>query len=81
MCVHVRVRACVRACVCVCVHRYKTGAVVVLDVAKKNPVSLQRLRGHDDEIHCICWAPLLSQETDCKGSCIDRSCVVKLVSC
>jgi len=40
---------------------------VVLDVAKKTPVSLQRLRGHDDEIHCICWAPLCSQETDYKG--------------
>jgi len=48
-------------------YSYKTGAIVVLDVAKKTPVSLQRLRGHDDEIHCICWAPLFSQETDHKG--------------
>jgi len=52
---------------CVWLHSYRTGAVVVLDVAKKNPVSLQRLRGHDDEIHCICWAPLLGQETEHKG--------------
>ena len=48
-------------------YSYKTGAVVILDVAKKNAVSLQRLRGHDDEIHCICWAPSLSQETEQKG--------------
>jgi len=48
-------------------YSYKTGAVVVLDVAKKTPVSLRRLRGHDDEIHCICWAPLCSEETDHKG--------------
>jgi len=48
-------------------YSYKTGAVMILDVAKKNAVSLQRLRGHDDEIHCICWAPLFNQETDHKG--------------
>ena len=48
-------------------YSYKTGAVVVLNVAKKTPVSLQRLRGHDDEIHCICWAPLCSQKTDHEG--------------
>jgi len=47
--------------------RYKTGAIVVLDVAKKSPASLQRLRGHDDEIHCICWAPSVHQRTDDEG--------------
>ena len=50
-----------------CLCSYKTGAITVLDVSKKNPVSLQRLRGHDDEIHSICWAPLVSQETSHKG--------------
>jgi len=40
---------------------------MILDVAKKKPISLQRLRGHDDEIHCICWAPLVRQETLDKG--------------
>jgi len=48
---------------------YKTGAVVLLDVAKKKPASLQRLRGHDDEIHCICWVPSLGQETDPEDEC------------
>jgi len=45
-------------------YSYKTGAVVLLDVAKKKPASLQRLRGHDDEIHCLCWVPSLGQKTD-----------------
>ena len=64
------VAAMVKCCDLPLFYSYKTGAIVVLDVAKKTPVSLQRLRGHDDEIHCICWAPLCNQETDHKGSVI-----------
>jgi len=65
-------------------YSYKTGAVVILDVTNKKPISLQRLRGHDDEIHCICWAPLAGQETLDKGLYINSDpgvcCYVCVVS-
>ncbi|AWO99551.1 putative gem-associated protein 5 [Scophthalmus maximus] len=36
---------------------YKDGMIVLMDVSKKGEV-MQRLRGHDNEIHSLAWAPL-----------------------
>ncbi|NXC39944.1 GEMI5 protein, partial [Penelope pileata] len=36
---------------------YKDGMVVVIDISRKKEV-LHRLRGHDDEIHCLAWCPV-----------------------
>ncbi|KAK7926235.1 hypothetical protein WMY93_008545 [Mugilogobius chulae] len=35
---------------------YKDGMIVLIDVSKKGEV-LHRLRGHDDEVHCLSWCP------------------------
>ncbi|KAM6984625.1 gem-associated protein 5 [Aplochiton taeniatus] len=40
---------------------YKDGMIVLIDVSKKGEV-VQRLRGHDDEIHSLAWAPLANEE-------------------
>lgn len=37
--------------------RYKDGMIVLIDVAKRGEV-MQRLRGHEDEIHSLAWSPL-----------------------
>ncbi|XP_040907522.1 gem-associated protein 5 [Toxotes jaculatrix] len=36
---------------------YKDGMIVLIDVSKKGEV-MQRLRGHDDEIHSLAWSPV-----------------------
>uniref|UniRef100_A0A669PRW2 Gem nuclear organelle associated protein 5 n=1 Tax=Phasianus colchicus TaxID=9054 RepID=A0A669PRW2_PHACC len=36
---------------------YKDGMVVIIDISRKKEV-LHRLRGHDDEIHCLAWCPV-----------------------
>lgn len=35
--------------------------IVLIDVSKKGEV-VHRLRGHDDEIHALSWAPLANEE-------------------
>lgn len=39
------------------VFSYKDGMVVIIDISRKREV-LHRLRGHDDEIHCLAWCPV-----------------------
>lgn len=39
------------------VFSYKDGMVVIIDISRKKEV-LHRLRGHDDEIHCLAWCPV-----------------------
>ncbi|NXP51027.1 GEMI5 protein, partial [Heliornis fulica] len=40
---------------------YKDGMVVVIDISRKKEV-IHRLRGHDDEIHCLAWCPVPGEE-------------------
>ncbi|XP_058533541.1 gem-associated protein 5 [Ochotona princeps] len=40
---------------------YKDGIVVIMDISKKGEV-IHRLRGHDDEIHCIAWCPVPGED-------------------
>ncbi|XP_035034293.2 gem-associated protein 5 isoform X1 [Hippoglossus stenolepis] len=40
---------------------YKDGMIVLIDVSKKGLV-MQRLRGHDDEIHSLAWSPLPGED-------------------
>uniref|UniRef100_A0A673XSI7 Gem nuclear organelle associated protein 5 n=1 Tax=Salmo trutta TaxID=8032 RepID=A0A673XSI7_SALTR len=40
---------------------YKDGMIVLIDISKKGEV-VHRLRGHDDEIHALAWAPLPNEE-------------------
>ncbi|KAM5299988.1 gem-associated protein 5 isoform 2-T2 [Ctenodactylus gundi] len=40
---------------------YKDGIVVIVDISRKGEV-VQRLRGHDDEIHSIAWCPLPGED-------------------
>lgn len=47
--------------------RYKDGMIALIDVAKRGEV-MQRLRGHEDEIHSLAWSPL-----DREGSLSSRS--------
>lgn len=47
--------------------RYKDGMIALVDVAKRGEV-MQRLRGHEDEIHSLAWSPL-----DKEGSLSSRS--------
>ncbi|XP_075458280.1 gem-associated protein 5 isoform X2 [Ascaphus truei] len=35
---------------------YKDGMVVLIDISRRGDV-VHRLRGHDDEIHCLAWSP------------------------
>ncbi|XP_023262094.1 gem-associated protein 5 [Seriola lalandi dorsalis] len=43
---------------------YKDGMIVLIDVSKKGEV-MQRLRGHDDEIHSLAWSPLPGEDALC----------------
>ncbi|NXX93521.1 GEMI5 protein, partial [Centropus bengalensis] len=40
---------------------YKDGMVVIIDISRKREV-VHRLRGHDDEIHCLAWCPVPGEE-------------------
>uniref|UniRef100_A0A8C0HK55 Gem nuclear organelle associated protein 5 n=1 Tax=Buteo japonicus TaxID=224669 RepID=A0A8C0HK55_9AVES len=40
---------------------YKDGMVIIIDISRKREV-LHRLRGHDDEIHCLAWCPVPGEE-------------------
>ncbi|XP_028322979.1 gem-associated protein 5 [Gouania willdenowi] len=40
---------------------YKDGMIVVIDLSKKGAV-LHRLRGHDDEVHSLAWAPVEGED-------------------
>ncbi|EOA96589.1 Gem-associated protein 5, partial [Anas platyrhynchos] len=40
---------------------YKDGMVIVIDISRKKEI-LHRLRGHDDEIHCLAWCPVPGEE-------------------
>ncbi|XP_075066228.1 gem-associated protein 5 [Mixophyes fleayi] len=35
---------------------YKDGMIVLIDISRRGEVT-HRLRGHDDEIHCLAWCP------------------------
>ena len=37
--------------------RYKTGIVLVVDISGQRSDVLQRLRGHDEEVHSVSWCP------------------------
>uniref|UniRef100_A0A3B5MNQ1 Gem (nuclear organelle) associated protein 5 n=1 Tax=Xiphophorus couchianus TaxID=32473 RepID=A0A3B5MNQ1_9TELE len=41
---------------------YKDGMIVLIDISKKGEV-MQRLRGHDNEIHSLAWSPLIGEDT------------------
>lgn len=36
--------------------------IVLIDISKKGEV-MQRLRGHDNEIHSLAWSPLVGEDT------------------
>lgn len=40
---------------------YKDGMIVLIDISKKGEV-MQRLRGHDNEIHSLAWAPVVGED-------------------
>uniref|UniRef100_A0A8C5M8N3 Gem nuclear organelle associated protein 5 n=1 Tax=Leptobrachium leishanense TaxID=445787 RepID=A0A8C5M8N3_9ANUR len=40
---------------------YKDGMVVIIDISRRGDV-VHRLRGHDEEIHCLAWCPQLREE-------------------
>ncbi|KAM4727035.1 gem-associated protein 5 [Anableps anableps] len=40
---------------------YKDGMIVLIDISKKGEV-MQRLRGHDNEIHSLAWSPLIGED-------------------
>ncbi|NWW82256.1 GEMI5 protein, partial [Climacteris rufus] len=40
---------------------YKDGMVVIIDISRKKEI-VHRLRGHDDEIHCLAWCPVPGEE-------------------
>ncbi|XP_056372778.1 gem-associated protein 5 isoform X2 [Hyla sarda] len=35
---------------------YKDGMIVIIDISRRGEVT-HRLRGHDDEVHCLAWCP------------------------
>ncbi|XP_040295988.1 gem-associated protein 5 isoform X2 [Bufo bufo] len=35
---------------------YKDGMIVIIDISRRGEVT-HRLRGHDDEVHCLTWCP------------------------
>ncbi|XP_033744086.1 gem-associated protein 5-like [Pecten maximus] len=39
---------------------YKTGLILILDVKKEGQI-LQRLRGHDEDIQCLVWCPVIGE--------------------
>ncbi|ESO89430.1 hypothetical protein LOTGIDRAFT_234283 [Lottia gigantea] len=60
---------------------YKSGNVLLLDITKNCRV-LHKLRGHDDEIHCIVWCPVPGEtiftdgEQDEKDDAAKTGCIV-----
>ncbi|XP_012728852.2 gem-associated protein 5 isoform X1 [Fundulus heteroclitus] len=40
---------------------YKDGMIVLIDISKKGEV-MQRLRGHDNEIHSLAWSPVIGED-------------------
>ena len=48
---------------CCDLHRYKSGSVLIVNTERNGQV-VQRLRGHDEEIHGVCWCPELGEEPD-----------------
>ncbi|XP_053574687.1 gem-associated protein 5 [Bombina bombina] len=40
---------------------YKDGMIVLIDLSRRGDV-VHRLRGHDDEIHCLSWCPYPKEE-------------------
>ncbi|KAM8972948.1 gem-associated protein 5 isoform 2-T2 [Pelodytes ibericus] len=40
---------------------YKDGMIVLIDISRRGEV-VHRLRGHDDEIHCLAWCPQPREE-------------------
>uniref|UniRef100_A0A1A7Y5I9 Gem (Nuclear organelle) associated protein 5 n=1 Tax=Iconisemion striatum TaxID=60296 RepID=A0A1A7Y5I9_9TELE len=40
---------------------YKDGMIVLIDVSKKGEV-MQRLRGHDNEVHSVAWCPVTGED-------------------
>ncbi|PIK60770.1 putative gem-associated protein 5 [Apostichopus japonicus] len=40
---------------------YKSGKIYVIDLSKKKPTVVLKLRGHDDEVQSMCWSPTSSQ--------------------
>jgi gem associated protein 5 len=53
--------------------RYRNGAVVIIDVSKKSREIVQKLKGHDEEIHCVCWCPIQGEEISKEESKIDKN--------
>ncbi|XP_060082615.1 gem-associated protein 5-like [Ylistrum balloti] len=39
---------------------YKTGLILILDVKRDGQI-LQRLRGHDEDIQCLVWCPIIGE--------------------
>ncbi|KAM9311522.1 gem-associated protein 5 [Gastrophryne carolinensis] len=42
---------------------YKDGMIVLIDICRRGDV-VHRLRGHDDEIHCLAWCPHPQEEEE-----------------
>ncbi|XP_013417476.1 gem-associated protein 5 [Lingula anatina] len=40
---------------------YKSGLILLVDISQNGAI-LHRLRGHDDEVHCVVWCPTLGEE-------------------
>ncbi|MED6293161.1 hypothetical protein CHARACLAT_007880 [Characodon lateralis] len=40
---------------------YKDGMIVLIDISRKGEV-MQRLRGHDNEIHSLAWSPVIGED-------------------
>ncbi|XP_069129450.1 gem-associated protein 5-like isoform X2 [Argopecten irradians] len=40
---------------------YKAGLILILDVKKDGQI-LQRLRGHDEDIQCLVWSPIIGED-------------------
>ncbi|KAM4039958.1 LOW QUALITY PROTEIN: gem-associated protein 5 [Anomaloglossus baeobatrachus] len=40
---------------------YKDGMIVIIDISRRGEVT-HRLRGHDDEVHCLAWCPHPGEE-------------------
>ena len=47
--------------------RYKSGNIILADI-NRNGTILQKLRGHDEEIHCLCWSPIPGEDLSVNGS-------------
>ncbi|XP_038056324.1 gem-associated protein 5-like [Patiria miniata] len=44
---------------------YKTGLVLIVDISGKGQI-IHRLRGHDEEVHSVCWSPILGEDIQLK---------------